>query len=202
MDPQGWTKQYLQRWFTLDGSCACPSFCSHRRASRLTEPQGYIQGGSSYFEPVGGGVKINHPVLLCAVVLTSAQFLWFYDYFLTLGDEVRHQFTFFCSSSLSDGCTDKVCLAREEIMEWVYIHLVLTSSLMTQRLPHSVRVIPRCMSPPVQNRNGVDVTIEQVYPPDLPHLALHHLLWLQRACECLSMMLPWLLTRFTDSPQV
>ena len=46
--------------------------------------------------------------------LTSSHFLWFYDYFLTLGDEVRH------SSDrlfLSDGLTDKVCLAWKEVLE-------------------------------------------------------------------------------------
>ena len=73
---------------------------------------------------------------------------------------------------------------------------------MTQRLFHSVRAIHRCMSPQVSNRNGVDVAIEQVYSPVLPHLGEHHLVQLRQECECLSMRLPWLLTRYADYPQV
>ena len=51
------------------------------------------------------------------LLLTSAHFMWVYDYFLTFGDEVQYPHIFCDYMSSSDRYTDKICLVWNGILE-------------------------------------------------------------------------------------
>ena len=88
----GWMDRIWWRWSRQENFCPCFSFClPHLRvSSSIVLPQLCGQGDFSNPQCLW---RQNEGLLACnlpQLVMVSVHGLWIYDYFLTLGDEVRY----------------------------------------------------------------------------------------------------------------
>ena len=112
----------------------------------------------------------------------SMYFLWFYDYFLTFGDEVQYPWVFRRRCQLLTVVQINYAWSgRKSRGEFPPPRLISNGSRVT-------RQCSRCSllygtSNKISSCNGLDVTIEQVHSPCARTLQGHHHILSQKACE-------------------